>query len=62
MNKDPQAGGRRYRDAGVDIAAGNALIERISGLARSTARPGADAELGGFGGFFDARAAGYEDP
>ncbi len=38
------------------------MIERISGLARSTARPGADAELGGFGGFFDARAAGYEDP
>ena len=51
-----------YADAGVSIAAGNALVKRIAPLARATARPGADAELGGFGGFFDPRAAGYTDP
>jgi phosphoribosylformylglycinamidine cyclo-ligase len=51
-----------YEDAGVSIAAGNALVKAIGPLARSTARPGADAELGGFGGFFDLRAAGYDDP
>ena len=51
-----------YADAGVSIAAGNALVKAIGPLARSTARPGADAEIGGFGGFFDLKAAGYEDP
>ena len=51
-----------YADAGVSIAAGNALVKRIAPLARATARPGAGAELGGFGGFFDLKAAGYEDP
>src|SRR5687768_3456142 len=51
-----------YADAGVSIAAGNALVKAIGPLARSTARPGADAELGGFGGFFDLKAAGYDDP
>jgi phosphoribosylformylglycinamidine cyclo-ligase len=51
-----------YEQAGVSIAAGNALVKAIAPLARSTARPGADAELGGFGGFFDPRAAGYKDP
>ena len=51
-----------YSDAGVSIAAGNALVRAIGPLAKSTARPGADAELGGFGGFFDPRAAGYKDP
>ncbi len=51
-----------YADAGVSIAAGNALVKMIAPLARATARPGADAELGGFGGFFDPRAAGYTDP
>src|SRR5829696_6852538 len=51
-----------YADAGVSIAAGNALVKAIAPLARSTARPGADAELGGFGGFFDLKAAGYRDP
>ncbi|WP_303783494.1 phosphoribosylformylglycinamidine cyclo-ligase [Sandarakinorhabdus limnophila] len=51
-----------YADAGVDIAAGNALVKTIAPLARATARPGADAELGGFGGFFDPKAAGYKDP
>jgi phosphoribosylformylglycinamidine cyclo-ligase len=51
-----------YAKAGVSIAAGNALVKAIAPLARSTARPGADAALGGFGGFFDLKAAGYRDP
>jgi phosphoribosylformylglycinamidine cyclo-ligase len=51
-----------YADAGVSIEAGNALVKAIGPLARSTARAGADAELGGFGGFFDLKAAGYDDP
>ena len=51
-----------YEHSGVSIAAGNALVKAIGPLARATARPGADAELGGFGGFFDLRAAGYKDP
>ncbi len=51
-----------YADAGVSIDAGNALVKAIGPLAKSTARPGADAELGGFGGFFDLKAAGYRDP
>ncbi len=51
-----------YEQAGVSIAAGNALVKAIAPLARATARPGADAELGGFGGFFDLKAAGYTDP
>ena len=51
-----------YADAGVSIEAGNALVRTIAPLAKSTARPGANAELGGFGGFFDLKAAGYDDP
>ena len=51
-----------YADAGVSIDTGNALVKTIGPLARSTARPGADAELGGFGGLFDLKAAGYSDP
>ena len=51
-----------YAKAGVSIAAGNALVKAIAPLARGTARPGADASLGGFGGFFDLKAAGYTDP
>ncbi|HET7574941.1 MAG TPA: phosphoribosylformylglycinamidine cyclo-ligase [Sphingomicrobium sp.] len=54
--------GLTYKDAGVSIETGNALVKAIGPLARSTARPGADAELGGFGGFFDLKAAGYSDP
>ena len=54
--------GLTYKDAGVSIEAGNALVKTIGPLARSTARPGADAELGGFGGLFDLRAAGYDNP
>ncbi|MGQ0676134.1 MAG: phosphoribosylformylglycinamidine cyclo-ligase [Rhodospirillales bacterium] len=53
---------RTYRDAGVDIDAGDALVEAIKPLARSTRRPGANALLGGFGAFFDLKAAGYKDP
>ena len=51
-----------YAKAGVDIAAGNALVRAIAPLAKATARAGADASLGGFGGFFDLKAAGYRDP
>jgi phosphoribosylformylglycinamidine cyclo-ligase len=51
-----------YREAGVDIDAGNALVEAIKPLARSTRRRGADADLGGFGALFDLKAAGFEDP
>ncbi|WP_375285806.1 phosphoribosylformylglycinamidine cyclo-ligase [Sphingomonas sp.] len=51
-----------YEQAGVSIAAGNALVRAIAPLARATRRPGADAELGGFGGVFDLKAAGFTDP
>ncbi|MGF1651607.1 MAG: phosphoribosylformylglycinamidine cyclo-ligase [Hyphomicrobiaceae bacterium] len=51
-----------YRDAGVDIDAGNALVRAIKPLVKATRRPGADAELGGFGGLFDLKAAGFSDP
>jgi phosphoribosylaminoimidazole synthetase len=51
-----------YAEAGVSIAAGNALVKAIAPLAKATRRPGADADLGGFGGFFDLKAAGYRDP
>lgn len=51
-----------YAGAGVSIAAGNALVRAIGPLARATRRPGADADLGGFGGFFDLKAAGFTDP
>lgn len=51
-----------YAQAGVSIAAGNALVKAIAPLARATRRAGADADLGGFGAFFDPKAAGYDDP
>ncbi len=51
-----------YKDAGVDIDAADALIERIKPFARATARPGSIGGLGGFGALFDPRAAGYVDP
>ena len=53
---------KSYKEAGVDIDAGDRLITAISPFARATARPGADAALGGFGGLFDLKAAGYRDP
>jgi phosphoribosylformylglycinamidine cyclo-ligase len=62
MSNNPPPKAYSYEAAGVSIAAGNALVKAIGPLAKSTARPGADAELGGFGGFFDPRAAGYKDP
>jgi phosphoribosylformylglycinamidine cyclo-ligase len=51
-----------YKDAGVDISAGNELIERIKPFAKSTIRAGADASLGGFGALFDLAKCGYKDP
>lgn len=54
--------GYTYEQAGVSIAAGNALVRAIAPLARATRRKGADADLGGFGGFFDLKAAGFTDP
>ena len=54
--------GLTYADAGVDIDAGNAMVDAIKPLVRATRRPGADAEIGGFGGLFDLKAAGFKDP
>ena len=51
-----------YKGAGVDIDAGEELVARIAPAARATRRPGADADLGGFGGLFDLKAAGFKDP
>ena len=51
-----------YAQAGVDIDAGNAMVEAIKPMVRATRRPGADAEIGGFGGLFDLKAAGFVDP
>ena len=51
-----------YRDAGVDIAAGDALVEALKPLARATARPGVLGGLGGFAALFDLKAAGFVDP
>ena len=54
--------GLTYRDAGVDIDAGNALVTRIKPLVKATRRVGADADIGGFGGLFDLKACGFKDP
>ncbi|AUX75815.1 MULTISPECIES: phosphoribosylformylglycinamidine cyclo-ligase [Sinorhizobium] len=54
--------GLTYNDAGVDIDAGNLMVEKIKPHVRSTRRPGADGEIGGFGGLFDLKAAGFTDP
>ncbi len=54
--------GITYADAGVDIDAGNALVDRIKPAAKRTNRPGVMSGLGGFGALFDLKAAGYEDP
>jgi phosphoribosylformylglycinamidine cyclo-ligase len=51
-----------YASAGVDVNAGNALVDRIKPMAALTKRIGADASLGGFGGLFDLKACGYKDP
>ena len=64
MSTARQAAGKgvSYADAGVDISAGNALVEAIKPLAKSTRRKGADSALGGFGGLFDLKACGFKDP
>jgi phosphoribosylformylglycinamidine cyclo-ligase len=54
--------GLTYAEAGVDIDAGNRLVDLIKPMVRATARAGADAEIGGFGGLFDLKAAGFTDP
>src|SRR5919199_3750176 len=61
MPENPR-NGLTYAQAGVDIDAGNAMVEAIKPLVRATRRPGADAEIGGFGGLFDLKAAGFSDP
>ncbi len=64
VNATPKSrrNGYTYADAGVDIKAGNDLVDSIKSLAASTKRPGADASLGGFGGVFDLKALGMSDP
>jgi phosphoribosylformylglycinamidine cyclo-ligase len=62
MSENPRLNRYTYEHAGVSIAAGNALVKAIGPLVKATARPGADAEIGGFGGFFDLKAAGFKDP
>src|SRR5256885_55554 len=59
---DKGRNGLTYADAGVDIDAGNRMVDLIKPLVRATARPGADAEIGGFGGLFDLKRAGFTAP
>src|SRR5258708_15089516 len=54
--------GLTYADSGVDIDAGNRLVDLIKPMVRATARAGADAEIGGVGGVFDLQTAGPKDP
>ena len=61
-SSDSAKTGLTYAQAGVDIAAGNALVDRIGPAAKATTRPGVASGLGGFGGLFDLKAAGYTDP
>jgi phosphoribosylformylglycinamidine cyclo-ligase len=62
MREKTRSGGTTYRDAGVDIEAGNALVEAIRPHVAATRRPGSDAEIGGFAGLFDLKQAGFSDP
>ncbi len=62
MVMEKRQNGLTYADAGVDIDAGNALVERIKPMAKSTKRSGVMDGLGGFGAMFDLKAAGYKDP
>ncbi|PIA19390.1 Phosphoribosylformylglycinamidine cyclo-ligase [Coemansia reversa NRRL 1564] len=57
-----QKGGLSYADAGVDIDAGNRLVDLIKPIVKATRRSGADSDIGGFGGVFDLKATGYKDP
>ncbi|NOT71837.1 MAG: phosphoribosylformylglycinamidine cyclo-ligase [Hyphomicrobium sp.] len=61
-SKTPPQSPITYAQAGVDIDAGNALVRAIKPLAKATSRPGADVDLGGFGGLFDLKRTGYRDP
>lgn len=60
--KQPMSKPVTYRDSGVDIDAGNDLVKAIKPMAKSTSRRGADVDLGGFGGLFDLKRAGFKDP
>lgn len=62
MTDKKNEAGLTYRDAGVDIDAGEALVDAIKPEAKRTIRKGSNPELGGFGGLFDLKAAGYKDP
>jgi phosphoribosylformylglycinamidine cyclo-ligase len=62
MPHPQQPNGLTYAQAGVDIDAGAEMVERIKPLVKATRRPGADADIGGFGGLFDLKAAGFKDP
>ena len=62
ISTSEKKGGLSYKDAGVDIDAGNALVDAIKPHAKSTNRPGVMAGLGGFGAMFDLKAAGFKDP
>jgi phosphoribosylformylglycinamidine cyclo-ligase len=62
MSKPDSSKPLTYRDAGVDIDAGEELVDAIKPMAASTRRPGATGDLGGFGGLFDLKAAGFKDP
>jgi len=62
FRKQPMTKGLTYESAGVSIEAGNTLVQRIRPFVKATRRPGADGEIGGFGGLFDLRAAGFKDP
>ena len=62
IDPTPPPNGATYRDAGVDIAAGDALVDAIKPAARATDRAGTLGGLGGFGALFDLRAAGFHDP
>lgn len=62
MSGSRKGNGLSYAQTGVNIDAGNKLVELVKPLAKSTTRPGADTNLGGFGGAFDLKAAGFKDP
>ena len=62
VNRPNSSNALTYRDAGVDIDAGNQLVERIKPAVKSTERPGVAGDLGGFGGLFDLAKCGYRDP
>ncbi|MCP4182128.1 MAG: phosphoribosylformylglycinamidine cyclo-ligase [Hyphomicrobiales bacterium] len=62
VSKNAPKNALSYADAGVDIEAGNAFVEAIKPIVKSTGRPGSDTQIGGFGGLFDLKAAGFKDP